>query len=444
MDLIPRHLTAKVARTLQTSRVINIVGPRQTGKTTLVRDMLQTARFLSLDDEGLFSSLGLDPFGQLAGVAAEAEAAGLPVVIDEVQRLPQITLALKRIVDQNRRPGQFVLTGSSDVFATPKALDSLAGRVSTLTLRPLSAAEIQRRGPCGLLDAVRDDPADLLAALPRPLPFGRTDAIELIVRGGFPEIRPLNGAGRMERYETYVGSIVERDVAPVADIRRPDTLRRLINQLAHRTAEELNVASLCTALGSRKETVTGYLDVLSRLGIVHRLGAWTSSGARKEVRSSKLHFMDMGCATALRGEDVSSFGLGAAPAALGHLLESFVFCELEKSLPFLDRRWQLYHWRSAPREVDIVAEAPGRVLALFEMKASTTVAAADFHHADWFLKDGPGHAYRGAAFVVYLGDQVLSFGPGRLALPLSIFWSYRSGSSVSARARPSGGMLRSR
>ena len=393
MDLIPRHLTAKVARTLQTSRVINIVGPRQTGKTTLVRDMLQTARFLSLDDEGLLSSLGLDPFGQLAGVAAEAEAAGLPVVIDEVQRLPQITLALKRIVDQNRRPGQFVLTGSSDVFATPKALDSLAGRVSTLTLRPLSAAEIQRRGPCGLLDVVRDDPADLLGALPPPLPFSRTDAIELIIRGGFPEIRPLNGAGRMERYEAYVGSIVERDVAPVADIRRPDTLRRLINQLAHRTAEELNVASLCTALGSRKETVTGYLDVLSRLGIVHRLGAWTSSGARKEVRSPKLHFMDMGCATALRGEDVTSFGLGAAPAALGHLLESFVFCELEKSLPFLDRRWQLYHWRRAPREVDIVAEAPGRVLALFEMKASTTVASADFHHADWFLKDGPGHAY---------------------------------------------------
>ncbi len=142
MDLIPRHLTGKVARTLQTSRVINIVGPRQTGKTTLVRDMLQAARFLTLDDEALLSSLALDPFGQLTAVAAEAADAGLPVVIDEIQRLPQITLALKRIVDRDRRPGQFVLTGSSDVFTTPKALDSLAGRVSTLTLRPLSTAEI--------------------------------------------------------------------------------------------------------------------------------------------------------------------------------------------------------------------------------------------------------------------------------------------------------------
>lgn len=424
MDLIPRHLATKVARTLKTSRVINIVGPRQTGKTTLVRDILHAGRFLNLDDEALLSSLELDPFGQLAAVAAEAAEAGLPVSIDEVQRLPQLTLALKRIVDKDRRPGQFVLTGSSDVFSMPRALDSLAGRVTTLTLRPLSAAEIQRQGPCRLLDSVWNKSAALNAALPSPAPYDRRDAIDLIVRGGFPEIRPLDGVDRMERYSSYVGSIVEQDVAPVAEVRRPDTLRRLINQLAVRTAEELNVASLCSALGARKETVTAYLDVLSRLGIVHRLGAWTSSGARKEVRAPKLHFMDMGCATALRGEDATSFGLRADPTALGHLLESFVFCELEKCLPFLEKRWVLYHWRMAPRKVDIVAEAPGRVLALFEMKASTTVDGGDFRHTDWFLKDGPGQAYRGAAFVVYLGDQILSFGPDRIALPLSVFWSY--------------------
>jgi len=425
MNLIPRHLTRKVARTLQSSRVINLIGPRQTGKTTLVRDMLQTARFLNLDDTGLLSALNLDPFGQLSALATEATSAGLPIVIDEVQRLPEITLALKRIVDLDRRPGQFVLTGSSDIFAGPKALDSLAGRVSTLTLRPLSVAEIKLRGPCGLLNAIGDDPAALLGALPPPVAFSRSQAIELIVRGGFPEIRSLDGVNRMERYENYIGSIVERDVAPVAEIRRPDILRRLINQLAHRTAEELNVSSLCAALGARQETITLYLDVLSRLGIVHRLGAWTSSGARKEVKSPKLHFMDMGCASALRGEDLHSFNLDADPTALGHLLESYVFCELEKSLPFLDQRWTLYHWRNAPREVDIVAEAPGRVLALFEMKASMTVEWSDFRHVDWFLKEGPGQAYRGTAFVVYLGDQVLSFGPGRIALPISIFWSYQ-------------------
>lgn len=426
MEIIPRHLTARVQDSLRTTRVVNLVGPRQTGKTTMVRDMVAASRFLDLDDESLLGSLAMDPFGQLSTLLGEASDSGLPIVIDEVQRLPQITLALKRIVDRDRRPGQFVLTGSSDIFTTPKALDTLAGRVSTLTLRPLSAAEIMRAGPCGLLDAVGDEPELIAKELPAPVSFRRSDAIDLLVRGGFPEIRPLPDRDRMVRYESYVGSIVERDVAPVAEVRRPDTLRRLINQLAHRTAEELNVSSLCSALGARKETVTTYLDVLSRLGIVHRLGAWTASGARKEVRSPKLHFMDTGCATALRGEDSASFGFGADPVALGHVLESFVFCELEKSLPFLNRRWELYHWRFAPREIDIVAQAPGRILALFEMKASSTVTADDFRHVEWFLRDGPGKSYKGSAFVVYLGDQVLSFGPGRLALPLSMFWSFPS------------------
>src|SRR5262249_16209581 len=152
-------------------------------------------------------------------------------------------------------------------------------------------------------------------------------------------------------------------------------------------------ASLCSLIGARRETVTTYLDVLSRLGIVHRLGAWTASGARKEVRSPKLHFMDTGCATALRGEDHATFGPRADPSSFGPLLESFVFCELEKSLPFLDRHWQLYHWRHAPHEVDIIAEAPGRKLALFEIKASSTVTRDDFRHLDWFFAEGPGTSY---------------------------------------------------
>ena len=422
MTLIPRHLTERLVGTLRTSRVINVVGPRQSGKTTLVRDMLEAAEFLDLDDEGLLASLALDPYGQLSALSSAAKA-GLPIVIDEVQRLPRITLALKRIVDRDRRAGQFVLTGSSDIFTLPKALDSLAGRVSTLWLWPLSAAEILRAGPCRVLDLADEGPVSP-ADLPAPRPSSRQEAIELLVRGGFPEIRGLEDRDRMARYESYIDSIVERDATPVANIRKPDTLRRLIQQLAHRTAEELNVAKLCTALGSRQETVNAYLDVLSRLGIVHRLGAWTASGARREIRAPKLHFMDTGCATALRGEDRHSFGLRADPVALGHILETFVFCELEKSLPLLKRRWQLYHWRQAPREIDIVAQAPGRRLALFEMKTSTTVMPEDFRHMDWFLKEGPGKSHRGVAFVVYLGDQILSFGPGRLALPLSVLWSF--------------------
>jgi hypothetical protein len=170
--------------------------------------------------------------------------------------------------------------------------------------------------------------------------------------------------------------------------------------------------------------VNDYLDILSRLGIVHRLGAWTSSGAKREIKAPKLHFLDTGCATALRGEDSTSFGLGADPTALGHVLETFVFVELEKSLPYLAKHWRLYHWRLHPREIDIIAEAPGKLLALFEMKAGTAVDAQDFRHIDWFMSEGPGRSYRCVGFIIYLGDQLLSFGPGKIALPLSMFWSF--------------------
>lgn len=424
MEIVQRHLAARVERALGTSRVVNIVGPRQAGKTTLVRDLIETAFYATLDDDAVRAALEADAYGQLHLLSDQAKSSRRPIVLDEVQRVPEITFALKRIVDADRRPGQFVLTGSSDIFSTGAAYDSLAGRVLTLTLRPFSAAEIAGAGPCGLLDAVSSHPTDCLDVLPKPRSFTRAQAIDLIVRGGFPEIRALPDPDRMDRYRSYLDSIVERDVAPVAHVRKPDMLRRLIDQMAARTAEEINVAALCQVLGARKETVNDYIDILSRLGIVHRLGAWTSSGAKREIKAPKLHFLDTGCATALRGEDSGSFGLGADPTALGHLLESFVFTELEKSLAFLSKRWRLYHWRLDSREIDIVAEAPGKLLALFEMKAASTVDVQDFRHIDWFRSEGPGRDYRSAGFVIYLGSQLLSFGPGRIAVPLSMLWSF--------------------
>jgi len=424
MHVIPRHLAARTERALAVSRVVNIVGPRQAGKTTLVKDLIATARYVTLDDDAMRSAFEADPFGQLELLSEQARKSGRPIVFDEVQRLPEITFALKRIVDMDTRFGQFVLTGSSDIFTAGKAYDSLAGRVTTLTIRPLSASEIAGKAPCRLLDIVSQHPRECLSRLPQVVSFLRAEVIDLIVRGGFPEIRKLDTQDRIDRYLSYLDSIVERDLAPVAQVRKPDTMRRLIDQLAARTSEELSIAALCKTLAVRKETVNDYVDILSRIGIVHRLGAWTSSTAKREIKASKLHFLDTGLATALRAEDNESFGAGADPVSLGHLLESFVFIELEKSLPYLAKRWRLYHWRLDGREVDILAEGPGRILALFEIKAASTVGAEDFRHIDWFMSEGPGKSYKCAGFVVYLGNDLLSFGPGKIALPLSMLWSF--------------------
>ena len=169
---MPRHLAQPLTDALASSRIVNIIGPRQDGKSTLVRDLVKTAAYVTLDDDGARSALELDPYTQLKTLSDDAAASGLLVAIDEVQRLPQITLALKRIVDQDQRRGHFLLTGSSDIFTSGKAIDSLPGRVSTLTLRPFSAAEIEGGGPCRILDAAGEagsqpDSKPILKALPR-------------------------------------------------------------------------------------------------------------------------------------------------------------------------------------------------------------------------------------------------------------------------------------
>lgn len=425
MSLVPRHLTEVLDRTIATSRIVNVVGPRQDGKSTLVRDLLHSAAYVTLDDETSFRALDLDPYSQIKALSRQAPP-GLPIVMDEVQRLPSLTLALKRIVDEDNRRAHFVLTGSSDIFTSGASVDSLAGRVSTLILRPFSAAEVFGSGPCLVLDAVAANPDDPVSLLPRPLGYDRSDVIDLIVRGGFPDMRDLDDRDRGDRYAGYVDSIIERDMSAIHPVRKPDAVRRLVLQAAARTGQELNPSNLARDIGVRLETLTSYIDALTRLGIVLRLGAWTSSKAKREIKSPKLHLMDTGFATALRGEDSSSFAALADPSAFGALFETFVFTEIEKSLPFLSKRWSLWHWRDNYREIDILAEAPGRRLALFEMKASSRVGPNDFRNIDWFLTQGPGSGYRGAGFVVYLGEHVVAFGPGRVALPVSMLWSYPS------------------
>ena len=420
---IPRHLAARTEEALATSRIVNIIGPRQSGKSTLVEHQVPIAQYLTMDDDGLRAAIENDPYAVIADLAAKNRGSGKPIAIDEVQRAPGITLALKRIVDVDNTRGQFLLTGSSDIFTSPKSLDSLAGRVMTLTLRPLSSAEIKGASFCRLLDNLSESPNDPMAALPKPAPYTRADAIDLIARGGFPEIRDLNDKDRGPRYRSYLDSIIEKDVPTLAQLRKPDDLRRFMHQLGARTGNELNVSRLAGDLGVARHTLDTWLDVLGALGVVHRLPGWTSSRAKKAIKSPKLHFMDTGCATAILNEIAASFAPGADPAALGAILETYVFTEIEKSLPLLEKSWELYHWRSDPKEVDIVAEAPGKILALFEMKASGTVGPEDFKHIDWFF-DNVGKSYKGTGFVIYLGDRLLSFGPRKIALPLSIFWSY--------------------
>ena len=419
-DILPRHLVAKLDKALVSARIVNIVGPRQAGKTTLVRDLYKNGKFITLDDESVLTAIENDPGGQLESLTAGLDTE--PLIIDEVQRSKKLVLAIKKEVDGNRRKGQFILTGSSNIFSSIRTADSLAGRMRVLKLWPLTVSEIRKRRPSRILTWALS-PVPELAALPTPEKTGRQAYIDTILRGGFPEISPLAIEERQEYYRDYVDAIVDRDVADILPVRKTDALRRLISQLAVRTATELNLSEICELIGVQRNTLEQYLEVLSRLSVATKLGAWTSGESRREIKNAKNHFVDTGVACALRRLTSESFHADANPTALGGLMESFVYSELMRSAPYQDQSFRFYHWRdSRGHEIDILAESATRLIGI-EVKASTAVSPQDFKHLRWFAEKGPGTTKEVTGLVFYLGQEKLSFGNSFFALPVSTLWS---------------------
>ena len=416
--LLARHLIPELKSALSSARIVNLIGPRQAGKTTLVQDLFHDGKFITLDDAPTLAAIDADPIGQLQNLTKDLH--NTPLIIDEAQRSRDLSLAIKQIVDRNRRKGQFILTGSSNVFTTAQVADSLAGRMRTLKLWPLTAAECHERPLPRIIDwSLQKKPN--IAQLTSPKAT-REDYIDLLVRGGFPETREIILRERQRQYRDYIDSVVDRDVADILRIRKTDVLRRLIDQMASRTAQELNIAELCKILKVRRETVEQYLDVLLRLSMITKLGAWTSGESKREIKNAKYHFVDSGIVCALRRFGNRAFDLEANPAALGSVLESYVFNEILRAAPLQEIDTRLYHWRSTDkREIDIIIDAGAKLTAI-EIKASATLSLDDFKHIKWFSKEGPGRTRSVTGIVFYLGNERLTFGDNNFALPVSTLW----------------------
>jgi predicted AAA+ superfamily ATPase len=420
----PRHLKAELEAALASARIVNIVGPRQAGKTTFVRNIFASersgARFVTLDDQGLLEAIENDPEGQIR--ALMADIGDNPLIIDEAQRSKTMALAIKRIVDEDRRKGQFILTGSSNVFTTLEVADSLAGRMRTIKLWPLTIAEVTERHPNNILDWAISKSPDL-SALGTADKLTRADYIDLILRGGFPEIRELETRQRNRQYQSYVDSVVDRDVADILRVRKTDALRKLIDQVAARTAEETNTTTLSRLIGVERKTIEDYMDVLMRLSMIVKLPAWTSSESKRDIKQPKYHFADTGIAAALRQMTAETFDIEADPGALGSMLESFVHGELQKSLANQQNDFRLYHWRGEnQKEIDILAESAKRLVGI-EIKSSSTITEDSLKTLRGFAKTGPGKSKQFTGIVFYLGEHKLTFGDGIFALPASILWT---------------------
>lgn len=416
----PRHMLTRLETALASYRIVYIVGPRQVGKTTLVKNLLNKGKYVNLDNDAMRAAIEFDPGGVIQHFKAEAGIG--PVIIDEVQRSSDLSLTIKQVVDNDKRKGQFLLTGSSNIFTSMKVADSLPGRVVPFKLWPLTISEIRRKKPPQILNwALQKNPS--LSQIHDVEAMGRKEYVQLILEGGFPEPRNLDIGPRQKQYRSYVDNIVERDLVDIMPLRKPGNFRKLIDQMAIRTAQEINQNELSNILDIKWETVKRYLDFMLRLSLVVRAPAWRTREAKRDIKNPKYHFVDSGMACALRRLDASMFDPGHDNSAqLGGLLESFVFNEILRILPYQDKDFVLYHWRSADhREIDILAEGDGQLIGM-EVKSASSIAMKDFKHLKWFAANHSGkRPFTGILF--YFGEHVLSLGDRCYALPVSTLWA---------------------
>lgn len=407
--LVPRRAEAQVNAALADTRVVLISGARQAGKSTLVRvvagDRLVERR--DLDRAQDRAAAIADPVGFVDSPEL--------LVIDEIQRVPELLLAIKASVDEDPRPGRYLLTGSSRLFGMIAAPDALPGRMETVELWPFSQGELDG-GPDGFVDAIFTFGPELR----HESTVTRADYAARIVRGGLPEATHREDARRRQRFlDSYVQALIERDIRQLSDIQHKGELRRMVRLLATRSATIIGANSLESALGLSRPTIARYLQALEEIFLIKRIPGWSRNLGTRTTAAAKLIFVDSAIAANEIAVDARALLRPGAP--FGPLLESFVLSELSRQLTWSDRPAELYHYRDHNKfEVDAVLEdRAGRVVGI-EIKAASTVGPDDFRGLRR-LADRLGDDYV-AGIVLYTGTATLPFGAKLRAMPVSALW----------------------
>ncbi|MHB8416222.1 MAG: ATP-binding protein [Acidiferrobacteraceae bacterium] len=385
-----------------------IHGPRQCGKTTLARMLGKHYAYYSFDDRDLLAAAGRDPVGFVERLPAR-------VILDEIQHVPELFAELKQAIDQQRQPGRFVLTGSANVLLLPRLSDSLAGRMEILPLYPLAQSELARKPP-GFLDQVF---SGKLAAYHTER-LGK-NLVTRIVAGGFPEpVQRTTAARRRAWYDSYIETLIQRDIRELSHIQHGDIIPKLLRLLANHTGQLLNVSEMAKAFQLSRHTIDGYVALLRQVFLVDFLSPWFSNRNKRLIRTPKIHLLDTGLACALM--QLSQPQLEQQPTGFGQVLESFVYGELRKQASWRPESITFHYYRDKDQyEVDMVMEdSTGRFVGI-EVKAAASIAESDFRGLRRFQRQIGKRFVAGV--VLYDGRQVLSFGEDLFAAPLSVLWA---------------------
>ncbi len=408
-SFVPRRAASAVAEALADTRVILVNGARQAGKSTLVRQIAadKAAEWRDLD-------LPQDRQSALADPVGFVSFDGL-LVIDEIQRAPELLLAIKAAVDADPRPGRFLLTGSARLLGLRDLPDTLPGRMETIELWPFSQGEIDRT-----TDSFVDAAFTLGPGLHHESTVSRADYTDRIVRGGLPEAVARTDPRRRGRFfDSYLQNLIDRQVTQLGEIERTAQLKALLGLLAARSGQLVAAGSLESDLQISRPTVARYMSLLEEIFLIKRIPGWSRNLGTRATATPKLIFADSGIAARLLSVD--SHALRRPGAPFGPLLEGFVLSELARQLTWSTELTDLYHYRDHNKiEVDAVLENRRRQVIGIEVKAASTVRTDDFTGLRR-LADKLGGDFV-AGFVLYTGTATLPFGPKFRALPISAIW----------------------
>jgi uncharacterized protein len=405
-----RFIVNRLLTALAAMPVVFLTGPRQAGKTTLVRHLLHEQKertYYTLDDALYYEAARSDPSGFIEGLR-------LPATIDEVQRVPALFLAVKARVDRERVNGDFLLTGSSNIMLTSRVADSLAGRMATIPCWPFAQTEIEG-GQGSFIDSVYAD-----TFFPQYAPANTHNLCERIIRGGYPLAQcaepPLTGLH--EFIGGLVTSLLQRDIRDLVSMNDTFEIQRILRLLSARPAAELNATRLASDLALPRTTVQGYLRLLELAFLTFSLLPWSSNHTSRLVKTPKVYFADTAIACYEAG--INRERLQNDTLLLGHLLENFVVSEILKMASWHSSRVDLFHYRThAGKEVDLVMERWDRRIVGVEIKASRSVTRDDLRGLN-DLREAVGDRFA-RGILLHQGDQLLTL-DGHTIAPVSVLW----------------------
>lgn len=405
--MFQRFVERRAEEALVDTPVVLIVGPRRAGKTTLVRKIAEAGwSYSTLDDQTVLEAAQSDPAGFIRGLDR--------AIIDEIQRAPNLLLAIKKTVDEDYRPGRFLLTGSANVLTLPRVADSLAGRMETIRMLPLARAEIVNRAPTfleRLFEGNLQSQRDAIVG---------DELVQLALRGGFPEAIIRDSERRRQDWaRSYLTSMLTRDLRDIAEVEKLTELPKFVRLLAEHSGQLVNYSQLASGINVNHRTGQRYVGLLEQVFLIATLQPWFTNALKRIVKTPKLHFLDSGLLASARG--LTFDRIKADRGAFGALLESFVFSEVLKLMTASDLRLTPHHFRDRDmREVDIVLERDDGMIAAIEVKASATVKASDFSGLR-ALAEACGDRFA-FGVVLYDSTDVVPFGGKLAAAPISCLW----------------------